>query len=62
MADKKTAGEMYPVETLQTKTSTSAALHQGVCCENGWKPGKMLTTEQYTRAVAAFSRQPIGRR
>lgn len=62
MAAKQAAGKLYPVEGLKDRTNTDEALHRGVCNERGWKAGRMLTEEEYQRAVEAYKKQPMGRR
>lgn len=62
MAVKQAAGKLYPVENLKDRTNTGEALHRGVCSERGWKAGRMLTEEEYKRAVEVYKKQPMGRR
>lgn len=57
----QTAGELYPAEKLKEKTKTREALHRGICAANGWASGKMLTEEEYRKAVAEYKKKPMGR-
>lgn len=50
------------VEELKKKYDTTDVIFTGVAAANGWKAGKKITEEEYTKAVAAFLRAPLGRR
>lgn len=52
--------EMYEaIERLKEKSGTSEAVFEGVKAANGWRAGKMLTAEEYQKAVEAFEHAPM---
>jgi len=38
------------------------ALFAGVCAQEGWRPGKKVSREQFEKAVSGFQKAPMGGR
>lgn len=53
---------MYAIEELQQKSSTANSIFKGACVAYGWKPGKMVTEDEYVAAINKFSSTPIGKK
>lgn len=47
------------VERLKANNGTPEAVFEGVKAANGWHTGKMLTGEEYKKAVEAFEHAPM---
>lgn len=47
------------VERLKVNNGTPKAVFEGVKAANGWHHGKMLTEEEYKKAVEAFEQAPM---
>ena len=47
------------VERLKVNNGTPEAVFEGVKAANGWHTGKMLTEEEYKKAVEAFEHAPM---
>lgn len=58
MAENK-AKEYKAIEELKGIHNTSDAVFEGVKAANGWKTGKMVTVEEYEKAVTVFGKAPI---
>lgn len=61
-ANKSIGDEIHSVEELKKKYDTTDVIYAGVAAKNGWSAGKKVTENEYTRAVAAFLKAPLGRR
>lgn len=57
MATKKEqeASQLLTLEALRARHRTPPALFEGACAAQGWRPGRQLTEQEYTAAVAAFA-------
>lgn len=60
--NKNAAPQFYSIEELQKKKKTHCSTFGGICAALEWKPGKMVTEEEYDAAVEKFSCTPIGRK
>lgn len=56
------AMQLLGIEELKDKRKTPSSIFSGMCAAYGWKPGKVVTEEEYDAAVAAFSGSPIGKK
>lgn len=55
--DKSKAGanaSLNEISEWRRIKRTSAALYAGTCTAQEWRPGKMVTEQEYDTAVAAF--------
>lgn len=50
--------ELKPIEELRKKYNTGRAVFAGACAVNGWKPGKVMSDEDYIAGVAKFTQGP----
>lgn len=50
--------ELKPIEELRKKYKTGRAVFAGACAVNGWKPGKVMSDEDYVSGVAKFTEGP----
>jgi hypothetical protein len=57
--DKEKLEGYEKIEDLQAKEGTPAAVYAGVMAAQGWKPGRMVTAEEYEAAVEAFAKAPM---
>ena len=57
-----TAPQLFTIEELQKKKKTPSPIFGGVCAALEWKPGKMITEEDFDAAVEKFSGSPIGKK
>ncbi|WP_312938881.1 hypothetical protein [Oscillibacter sp.] len=53
------SSELLELEELRRKHGIKAPVFAGVCSANGWKPGKLLTGEEFLAAVSKFSGAPM---
>lgn len=51
--------ELLELDELRRKYGVNRAVFAGVCSANGWKPGKMLTGEEFLAAVSKFNGAPM---
>lgn len=51
--------ESAALEALRARYKTPPAVFAGVCAAQGWWPGRQLTEQEYTAAVAAFTGAPM---
>lgn len=51
--------ELLELDELRRKHSIKGPVFAGVCSANGWKPGKMLTSEEFLAAVSKFNGAPM---
>lgn len=58
----KAAPQFFSIEELQNKKKTPSSTFSGVCAACGWRPGKMITEEEFDTAVEKFSNSPIGKK
>lgn len=56
--DKK-APAIYDVGDLRSKHRVGRAMFAGVCSAQGWKPGKVVTEEEFLEAVKKFENAPM---
>ena len=54
-----TSQELIEIGELRTKYKTRAAVFAGVCSAQNWRPGRKVTDEEYTAAVAEFTGSPM---
>lgn len=57
-ADTINTQELKPIEELRKKHKTGRAVFAGACAVNGWKPGKVMSDEDYVAGVAKFTKGP----
>ena len=57
--EQKTKPDLIQIEELQKKYNTPPAVYEGVKAQNGWRSGRMLTDDEYTKAVDQFSKAPM---
>ena len=57
-ADTINTQELKPIEELRKKHKTGRAVFAGACAVNGWKPGKVMTDEDYVAGVEKFTKGP----
>ncbi len=50
--------ELKPIDELRKKYKTGRAVFAGACAVNGWKPGKVMSDEDYIAGVAKFTQGP----
>lgn len=55
-------GKLFSIEELQIKHGTTDPVYKGICISYGWKPGRMVTEDEYSAACDKFSKSPIGKR
>lgn len=53
--------EYYEIREIKEKKNTAEPIFCGVCTFQGWKNGKMVTEDEYDKAVELFINNPIGR-
>jgi len=53
------ASELLELEELRRNFGVSRAVFAGTCSANGWKPGKLLTGDEFMAAVSKFSGSPM---
>lgn len=58
-AETTGAPQLVPIEELQSRHKTPAAIFCGVMAAKGWKPGKHVEENEYIRAVAEFLGSPV---
>lgn len=51
---------LIKISELKEKENTSDTIFCGVCSMQGWKPGKMVTEEEYVNVVKGFLNKPMG--
>lgn len=56
-AETKSA-KLFPLDELRVKHQTGRAVFAGACAVNGWKPGKVMSDEEYIAGVAKFTEGP----
>lgn len=59
MATKTDSPELLELEALRRNYGVSRAVFAGTCSANGWKPGKLLTGDEFLAAVGKFSGGPM---
>jgi hypothetical protein len=47
------------IEDQKIQYGTSNAVFEGIKAAQGWKPGKMVTAEEYEKAADAFAAAPM---
>ncbi len=62
MASKTTAAstDILPIEALQQKYKTPAAVMAGVKIQTGWRAGKSVSEADYLAAVQKFMTGKVG--
>lgn len=53
------APELLELDEMRRKHSIKEPVYAGVCSANGWKPGKMLTGDEFLAAVSKFNGAPM---
>jgi hypothetical protein len=60
MSEEKTiANKLYKIEDLKLKNKTSEAVFEGAKLSVGWKTGKMVSEDEYIKAIETFLKKPI---
>lgn len=54
--------ELFEITELRDKQKVSRAIFDGVCADNGWKPGKKISAAEFAQAVASFTGMPMSGR
>lgn len=54
-----TASELHDVEMLRSKHKIGWAVFAGVRAAQGWRPGKMVSEEEFLQAVKKFNGEPM---
>lgn len=61
--DEATGTELLEdIEALRLRQGVSRPVFAGLCAANGWKPGRMMTGTDFTAAVKAYQKAPMGGR
>ena len=55
----KEASALYDVGELRGKHKVGRAVFAGVCSAQEWKPGKVVTEEEFLQAVKKFENAPM---
>lgn len=59
---EKTTTQFLSIEELRDKKKMSSSDFSGICAAYGWRPGKMVTEEEFDIAIKKFSNSPIGKK
>lgn len=51
--------ELFTIEELKEKNKTPEAIFQGARAAEGWRPGKMVSEEEYQKALDGFLKRPM---
>lgn len=51
--------ELLEIGELRKQKKISQAIFAGVCSVNGWRPGKVITEEEFLSEVTKFTGAPI---
>lgn len=54
-----TSEELKDIETLKQNLRIATSIHEAIKAANGWRDGKAVTMEEYTKAVNNFLKAPI---
>lgn len=61
MAAKNTEPvELKTIEQFKTELATPEHIYAGVCSNMNWRAGKMVSKNEYVKAVELFLNRPMG--
>lgn len=59
ITDADKAPELFDIQELKQKLKTPDSIFQGAAAAEKWRPGRMVTEEEYKTALDNFLKSPI---